>query len=107
MLAEETAAVKLAVKEVNDAGGINGSPVKLITYDNGTDPTKTIFVIKRLKEKDHVVAIVGPVSSTNNLAAKAWADRNYIPIIGVVSMLDKLDPEERKSLMVPGIWSKE
>jgi branched-chain amino acid transport system substrate-binding protein len=94
---EEAESVKMAVEEANAAGGINGRTIKLFIYDNGSDPAKTVANLKRCKEKDHCVAIIGPITSTENLAAKAWADENHIPIITTSTTSDKLLQKEGKA----------
>lgn len=48
------------VKEINDAGGIEGYKLKLITYDSRSDATESITAAKRLIEQDKVVAVIGP-----------------------------------------------
>jgi branched-chain amino acid transport system substrate-binding protein len=64
----------------NAHGGINGHPVKVITLDDASVPSKGIADAKQLIA-DHVAAIVGPASNTvatwYNLAVAAG-----IPVIG-------------------------
>ena len=43
-------------KMVNEAGGINGRKVTFITYDDGYSPPKTVEMIRKLVEEDHVLA---------------------------------------------------
>lgn len=53
------ASVKLAVKEINAAGGVLGKPVETSTQDDGTDPAKAVNGAKALIA-DHVSVIIGP-----------------------------------------------
>ncbi len=54
-------AVKLALKEINDAGGIMGRKVVLVTGDTQTDPTIASAEAKRLAYQEKVSAIIGPL----------------------------------------------
>ncbi len=56
-------AMQLAVDEINEAGGVNGSPVELIQADDGTAPQQSVEEARRLVEIEGVSAIVGPAGS--------------------------------------------
>ena len=55
--------VELAIKHVNDAGGIHGLPVELVVGDDKTDQTAAVEEARRLIEVEGVSAIVGPLAS--------------------------------------------
>ena len=52
--------IQLLVEQTNQAGGINGRRVELVTYDNETNVEKATSNGKKLLQRDKVVAIVGP-----------------------------------------------
>jgi ABC-type branched-subunit amino acid transport system substrate-binding protein len=58
-----TEAVRIGVDEINDAGGVNGEPVDLVTRDDGADPAVTSTAVDQLIESDAVDAILGPATS--------------------------------------------
>ncbi len=58
----------LAVEEINEAGGINGTPIKLVVYDDKSTPEGAVKAVTRLVDVDKVVAMVGSNSSPNILA---------------------------------------
>lgn len=60
--------VELAIKHLNDAGGVLGHPVELVTGDTGLDPTQATEEARRLIEVEGVHAIVGPLASSITLA---------------------------------------
>ncbi|WP_157172367.1 ABC transporter substrate-binding protein [Nocardia pneumoniae] len=66
---------------VNDHGGINGHPVKLISYDDEQNPTTALAVAKKLVEQDKVVAIVGQTSLVTS-SWQSYVDSKGIPVIG-------------------------
>jgi branched-chain amino acid transport system substrate-binding protein len=52
--------IDLAVKEINERGGINGKKIKVIYEDDGTDPQKTVTIVHKFIEIDNVDVIIGP-----------------------------------------------
>ncbi|MYJ01717.1 MAG: ABC transporter substrate-binding protein, partial [Chloroflexi bacterium] len=60
--------VELAIKQLNDAGGVLGHPVQLVTGDTALDPTQATEETRRLIEVEGVHAIVGPLASSITLA---------------------------------------
>jgi len=69
------------LKVTNAAGGINGHPVKAFILDDKSDPAVGLADAKTLVESDHVVAIVGQSSSTD----QSWASymlAQKVPVIG-------------------------
>jgi len=71
----------MAVEELNAAGGINGSTIELIHYDNEGDPTKTMNLFNKLVDEDEIVALVGPVISGTSLVVGPLADEAGIPML--------------------------
>ena len=69
--------VKLAVEEINAAGGINGRKIDLIAEDS-VNPQTASTKAERLIERDKVVAIIGEISSASGLAIAQVAQRNKI-----------------------------
>ncbi len=51
-------AVEIGVKQINDAGGINGKKVELVVYDDRVDSKEAVAIARKLIEKDRVVAVV-------------------------------------------------
>lgn len=51
-------AVELALKEVNEAGGIHGKKVDLIVYDDRLKAEEAVAIANRLIERDKVVGVV-------------------------------------------------
>ncbi len=51
--------LELAVKEINDAGGINGRKLAVKFEDDGFSPAKALAAVKKLVEQDHVFMVFG------------------------------------------------
>lgn len=60
--------VDLAVKHINEAGGVHGMPVEVVVGDDQTDPTAATEEARRLIEVEGVSAIVGPLASGVTIA---------------------------------------
>jgi ABC-type branched-subunit amino acid transport system substrate-binding protein len=62
--------MKMAVEEINAAGGISGRRIKLIVEDSGYDPKRAVLASQKLIERDKIFAMVGPMGSPTVLAAQ-------------------------------------
>ena len=70
--------IALAVKQVNEAGGINGAQVELIVEDGKTDPTGGFEAVKKLVEVNGINVIIGPMISGASLASGPYALANRV-----------------------------
>jgi branched-chain amino acid transport system substrate-binding protein len=52
--------VALAVKEANDAGGVNGKPIEIVIEDTQSDFTKTLSAYRKLHDVNGLDVIIGP-----------------------------------------------
>ncbi len=73
--------IRLAIDEVNAAGGIKGKKIKLITSDDQGKAEEAASVVTRLIEQEKVVAILGEVASSRSLAAAPIAQAKKIPML--------------------------
>ena len=74
-------------EEINKAGGINGHPVEVITYDTGTRADQAAMLVERAATVDKVLAILGPNASSDVAATFPTANRLGIPDIAMGAML--------------------
>ncbi len=73
--------IKLAVKEINAAGGLNGRPIKLITYDDKGESKEAGNAVTRLITSDKVVAVLGEVASGLSIPGGAVCQQYGVPMI--------------------------
>ena len=83
-------AARIAVDEINGAGGVNGKKLRIIGFDTAGNPGQTVVGLRKLAEDDKVLAIIGPFSSGQvNVAAPA-ADRAGVVVMSMASSAPKL-----------------
>jgi branched-chain amino acid transport system substrate-binding protein len=73
--------IRLALEEINQAGGVKGKKLRLITYDDKGDAKEAGTAVTRLIDKDQVVAILGEVASSMSLAGAPVCQENGIPMV--------------------------
>jgi branched-chain amino acid transport system substrate-binding protein len=73
--------LRMAVEEVNAAGGAGGRRVELIVQDTRSDAVETEVVVRRLAEEARVHALVGEVVSSRSLAAARVAQLERVPML--------------------------
>lgn len=76
--------VKLAVKEINENGGINGKQVEVVYYDDEGDPATSVVQATKMVQQDKVVAaITGSSSGCCNANKQVFADAGIPNIVSV------------------------
>ena len=64
---------------VNDAGGVAGRPIRLLSEDDGYNPAKTVEVTRKLVERDGVVAMFAVGGTPPNAAIQQYLNGKKIP----------------------------
>ena len=83
--------IQMAVKEVNAAGGVlGGKKIVVVVADNKSEPAEATNAITKLITQDKVVAVLGPVTSTNVLATVQVAQDNKIPVLTATGTNEKI-----------------
>ena len=81
---------RIAVDEINAAGGVNGKKIRYITFDTAGNPGQTVIGLRKLAEDDKVLAIIGPFSSGQMQVAAPAGDRAGIVTMAMASSTPKL-----------------
>ncbi|MFP5213700.1 MAG: ABC transporter substrate-binding protein [Acidobacteriota bacterium] len=76
------AGVLMAIDEINRSGGIHGKKLRLLSVDDGYEPSRTAPNMHWLIEELHVLAVVGNVGTPTSIAAIPIANENKTPYIG-------------------------
>ena len=73
--------IRLAAEERNNAGGILGRKIEIVTADTESASDKTPLAVLKLLEQDKVVAILGEVASSRTMAAAPSCQKAKIPLL--------------------------
>jgi branched-chain amino acid transport system substrate-binding protein len=74
-------AIRLAIKERNEKGGVKGRKLELFTIDDAGKQSEAATAVTRLINDDKVVAVLGEVASSLSLAGGPIAQKAGIPMI--------------------------
>lgn len=78
-------AARVAVKQINDAGGILGHPIKLIEEDSRGIPAEALNAIKKLVHQDQVHALECCWFSSSTFAAIPEIEKVGVPTVTAIS----------------------
>src|ERR1700726_2546598 len=78
-------ATQALLRKVNEAGGINGRKVNLLSLDDGFSAPKTVEQTRRLVEGDEVLAIVGSFGTSPNAAIQKYLNAKKVPQLFIMS----------------------
>ncbi len=76
---------ELAIKEINDAGGIHGRKLKLVFEDDGFSPSKALASVKKLVEQDKVFMMLGLSGSNPTVGTVDYSKEAKIPSYAVLA----------------------
>ncbi len=77
---------ELAVAQANDAGGINGTKIKLVVYDDQASPKESVPIAQKLIQKDKVVIGISGSYSGSTRAAAGVFQENKTPYISAYAV---------------------
>lgn len=81
---------ELAVKEINDAGGVDGQKIELYSADSQGTPVEGVSATRRLIDQDEVDYIIGDVSSSVTLAMQPVAEDAEVLLLNAASSNPKI-----------------
>jgi branched-chain amino acid transport system substrate-binding protein len=71
--------------KINAEGGINGRKIKFISYDDGSNPAKTVEQARKLVEGDDVLLIFQSLGGTMNIAIEKYLNDRKVPQLFVAA----------------------
>ena len=74
---------ELAIQRINDAGGVNGAKLVLVTDDDQSTTDGGVTAFRKQTSQDRVVAILGPTLSGTAVAAHPVAQSAQTPVIAI------------------------
>lgn len=89
---------ELALKEINEAGGINGKMLELVYRDTASDSANVAQKATELVAEG-VVAILGPKSDGEAPTGAQWAETNKFPMVTPCTMNSRVTIENASKYM--------
>ncbi|MBL4588741.1 MAG: ABC transporter substrate-binding protein [Alphaproteobacteria bacterium] len=74
--------IELALKEINDAGGINGVPLGLKIFDHRANPARGVYNIQKIAEDKDILAVIGGVHTPVALEQLPNIHKFKVPHLG-------------------------
>lgn len=88
-------AINMAVKEINASGGVLGKQITFVFADNKSEAAEAAAAATKLITQDKVVAVLGPIASSNVLAASQIHIDNKIPLLTATATNPKVTVDEK------------
>ena len=80
----EVESMKIAVEEINAAGGVLGKKLEIVMYDYRTRQEDMVNAARRLVEQDKVVAVIGPSGSGLCIAVAPIFNKGQVSHLGTL-----------------------
>ena len=100
---EALAGAQILVEEINAAGGINGRPLQLIHADDESRPEQAVSQLKRLLQRERVVAIAGPASTGVSATLSPILNESKVAAVGCICFMGPITRYEFSSFPLYGI----
>ncbi len=76
---------RLALDEINRAGGVLGKKLDLLSEDDRNEASEAVSAVTKLITRDHVIALIGENASTRTIAAASTAQTYQVPMVSPTS----------------------
>ena len=77
-------------KKVNDAGGVNGRRIELVTLDDANDTKRSGENARKLLEENNVLALFGYASATLSRPALPFVEKHKVPFLAPFTGADPM-----------------
>ena len=78
-------AIQAYLDKINEEGGVNGRKLKMISYDDGYSPPRTVEMVRRLVEQDEVLFVFNPLGTPPNTAIHKYMNQKKVPQLFVAT----------------------
>lgn len=82
--------IALAIRHANEAGGVGGTMLRVVTEDDQGKPEEAATAVNKLVSQDQVIAVLGEVASSNSLAGAPICQKAGVPMISPSSTNEKV-----------------
>lgn len=92
---------QMVVNRINKNGGVNGRKIELVIADTQSEPSQAVIALKRLIEKEKVVAIIGPTTTGAAMACMKTIEEAKIPMVACVGGDAPVEPARKWVFKTP------
>jgi len=85
--------IELYLDRINDDGGVDGHPVRLLTFDDEDDADMARRRAEEIVDDDRVLAVIGHETSGASLAAAPVYEAAGVPVVTPTATADELTTE--------------
>jgi branched-chain amino acid transport system substrate-binding protein len=82
--------IELAIEEINNAGGINGRKVTLVSEDDTGNPEITVNAYRKLTAQDKVNVIIGSLTSGCTIAITSLAQAQKVVLVAPAATAEEV-----------------
>ncbi|MBI5255996.1 MAG: ABC transporter substrate-binding protein [Burkholderiales bacterium] len=82
---DHTLGIKAAFKHVNQAGGVHGRELKLVTLDDAYVPDRTVENVKKLLDGNNTFALISSMGTANTAKILPIVEEAGVPLVGPVT----------------------
>ncbi len=91
----EVIALNLITKQINDAGGIAGHPLKLVIQDTASDPQKDVLIVRGMIS-DNAIGVICCTTSPESMAILDTIQRAKVPNISIAASAMIVQPASER-----------
>lgn len=96
--------MKLAVKEINDKGGVNGKKINLVVADDKSEPAEAANAMSKLINQDKTPVVMGIFTSSNAIAAANVSEAAKVPFLAIGATNPKVTLDEKTGKVKPNTF---
>ncbi|MHC1717482.1 MAG: ABC transporter substrate-binding protein [Acidaminococcaceae bacterium] len=96
--------MKLALKEVNDKGGVNGKKVSIVVADSKSEPAEAANAMSKLVNQDKTPVVMGIFTSSSAIAAANVSESAKVPFLAIGATNPKVTLDEKTGKVKPNTF---
>ena len=96
--------MKLALKEVNDKGGVNGKKVSIVVADSKSEPAEAANAMSKLINQDKTPVVMGIFTSSSAIAAANVSESAKVPFLAIGATNPKVTLDDKTGKVKPNTF---
>ena len=96
--------MKLALKEVNDKGGVNGKKVSSVAADSKSEPAEAANAMSKLVNQDKTPVVMGIFTSSSAIAAANVSESAKVPFLAIGATNPKVTLDDKTGKVKPNTF---